>query len=225
MAKKNTQNASVSKKQAEREARLKRAKRKQLIRIFIVLGAILLIAGITTGIVFAAKSCKEKKDTPPREVSYATIEVANYGNIVVRLDDENAPETVERFVKYAKNGSYNGLEFTKKENGCLYTDYDKDWSTIFGEFYKNNVNNQLSHKKGVISMIRGEDYNSANGAFFFTTEDKSSELDKSYAAFGEITSGMEIIEKIAKDVAENDGSKANPSITKITIETKTESAK
>ncbi len=223
MAKNNTNNAPVSKKQAQREARLKRAKRKQLIRIAIIAGAILLIAGVTIGIVLATRSCKDKRDNPPREVSYATIEVANYGNVVVKLDDINAPESVERFIKYAKNGNYNGLKLTKTENGCLYTDYNQDWSTIFGEFYKNGVNNQLSHKKGVISMIRGDDYNSANGAFFFTTEDKSADLDKSYASFGEITSGMDIVEKIAKDVAEN-ATGVSPSITKITIETKTESA-
>ncbi len=225
MAKNNKTNAPVSKKQAEREARLKRARRKKIIRISTIVGALLAIVAITLAVVFSVKACKEKKENPPKEVTYATIALGDYGSVVVRLDDENAPQTVEQFKKLANAGKYTGLELVKAENGCLYTDFDKDWATIFGEFFKNGVQNNLSHKKGVISMIRDIDYNSGNGTFFFTLEDKSATLDKSYASFGEITSGMDVIEKIAKDVAENDGSKDFPSVTGITFEVKKESAK
>ena len=225
MAKNNTNNASVGKKQAEREARLKKAKRKKIIRICVIIGILVAIAGITLAVVFSVKACNDKKNGITQAVTYATIELGSYGNVVVRLDDKNAPQTVERFIKYAKNGKYEGLEFTSAENGCLKTDFEQDWTSIFGEFSRNGYNNNLSHKKGVISMLRDVDYNSGNGTFFFTTEDKSAELDKNYAAFGEITSGMDIIEKIAKDVAENDGSKPLPAVTKITLEEKIEDAR
>lgn len=227
MAKNNKTNTAVSKKQAEREARLKRAKRKKIIKISILVGIIVAILAITLTVVLVinARNKKEEAIKNNNIITYATISFGDYGSAVVRLDNKNAPQTTERFIKYAKNGKYEGLEFTSVENGCLKTDFEQDWANIFGEFFKNGYNNNLSHKKGVISMQRDADYNSGNGAFFFTTEDESAALDKNYAAFGEITSGMDVIEKIAKDVSENDGSKPLPKITKITLEEKIEDAK
>jgi peptidyl-prolyl cis-trans isomerase B (cyclophilin B) len=224
MAKNNKTNTAVSKKQAEREARLKRAKRKRLIKIAVLLGILLAIVAITLIVVFSVKSCNDKKENPPKQITYATMTFGDYGSVTIKLDDENAPQTVKQFKKLASAGKYTGLELVKSENGCLYSDYEQNWATIFGEFKRNGVQNNLSHKKGVISMIRDNDYNSGNGTFFFTTEDKV-DFDGSYCAFGEIISGMDVIEKMASGVSKNDGSDPYPSVTKITFETKTENAK
>ncbi|MBQ3588916.1 MAG: hypothetical protein II980_00545, partial [Clostridia bacterium] len=74
MAKNNTNNASVGKKQAEREARLKKAKRKKIIRICVIIGILVAIAGITLAVVFSVKACNDKKNGITQAVTYATIE-------------------------------------------------------------------------------------------------------------------------------------------------------
>ena len=75
--------------------------------------------------------------------------------------------------------------------------------TIKGEFSSNGVNNTLSHTRGVISMARGSDYNSASSQFFIVHKD-STFLDGNYAAFGEVTKGMDVVDKIVKDAKPTD---------------------
>ena len=137
-------------------------------------------------------------------MKYATINVKNYGTIKILLRDDIAPISVDNFISLANKGFYNGLTFHRvikgfmiqggcpKGNGTGGPGY-----TIKGEFLVNGVNNPLSHKRGVISMARAMDYNSAGSQFFIVHKD-STYLDGQYASFGETVSGIEVVDKIAK---------------------------
>jgi peptidyl-prolyl cis-trans isomerase B (cyclophilin B) len=133
----------------------------------------------------------------------AIIEINKYGTIEVELDRDTAPITVDNFVKLADKGFYKGLTFHRvikgfmiqggcpKGNGTGGPGY-----CIKGEFAANGVNNQISHKRGVISMARAMDPNSAGSQFFIMHKD-APHLDGEYAAFGKVTSGIEVVDKIA----------------------------
>ena len=137
-------------------------------------------------------------------MKYATINVKNYGTIKILLRDDIAPISVDNFISLANKGFYNGLTFHRvikgfmiqggcpKGNGTGGPGY-----TIKGEFLVNGINNPLSHKRGVISMARAMDYNSAGSQFFIVHKD-ATYLDGQYAAFGETVSGIEVVDKIAK---------------------------
>ena len=164
------------------------------------------------------------------DTQYAHIEIEGYGTIVVELDREQAPITVDNFVKLANEGFYNGLTFHRimegfmMQGGCPKGDGTGDSGTdIKGEFASNGVNNTISHKRGVISMARNSySYDSASSQFFIVHQD-SEFLDGNYAAFGYVVSGMEIVDKICTEVKPTPNSngsvpKANqPKIKSITI--------
>ena len=133
----------------------------------------------------------------------AIIEVNKYGTIEVELDPSVAPLTVENFVKLANKGFYKGLTFHRvikgfmiqggcpKGNGTGGPGY-----TIKGEFAANGVNNPLKHTRGVISMARAMDPNSAGSQFFIMHQD-APHLDGQYAAFGKVIKGIEVVDAIA----------------------------
>ena len=133
----------------------------------------------------------------------AIIDIKDYGTIKVELNPNEAPITVENFVKLAKSGFYNGLTFHRvikgfmiqggcpKGNGTGGPGYE-----IKGEFAANGVQNNISHKRGVISMARAYDPNSAGSQFFIMHKDGTF-LDGQYAAFGETVEGIEVVDKVA----------------------------
>ena len=133
----------------------------------------------------------------------AIIDIKDYGTIKVELNPKEAPITVENFVKLAKSGFYNGLTFHRvikgfmiqggcpKGNGTGGPGYN-----IKGEFSANGVPNSMSHKRGVISMARAYDPNSAGSQFFIMHKDGEF-LDGQYAAFGETVEGIEVVDKVA----------------------------
>ena len=133
----------------------------------------------------------------------AIIEVNKYGTIEVELDPSSAPLTVENFVKLANKGFYKSLTFHRvikgfmiqggcpKGNGTGGPGY-----TIKGEFSANGVNNPLKHTRGVISMARAMDPNSAGSQFFIMHQD-APHLDGQYAAFGKVVKGIEVVDAIA----------------------------
>lgn len=133
----------------------------------------------------------------------AIIEIAQYGVIEVELDPEHAPISVENFVKLAEKGFYNGLTFHRvikgfmiqggcpKGNGTGGPGY-----CIKGEFSANGVDNPLKHLRGTISMARAMDFDSAGSQFFIMHKD-CPYLDGQYAAFGQVTKGMEVVDAIA----------------------------
>ena len=191
---------------------------KKIISFALVLSMLLLVLC----------SCGSKK-------TIAKIEVENYGTITVELYPDIAPITVKNFVNLAKKGFYNGLTFHRIMDGFMIqggdplgngtggnTDRQGNRLTIKGEFTANGVNNTLSHKRGVISMARAQDYNSASSQFFIMHKD-AAYLDGAYAAFGQVTSGMEVVDKICADAKPIDGNGSipaenQPKIISITIE-------
>ena len=133
----------------------------------------------------------------------AIIDVTKFGVIEVELNKEVAPISVDNFVKLVKQGFYNGLTFHRiikgfmiqggcpKGNGTGGPGY-----TIKGEFLANGVNNPLKHTRGVISMARAMDPNSAGSQFFIMHQD-APHLDGQYAAFGKVVKGIEVVDAIA----------------------------
>ena len=133
----------------------------------------------------------------------AIIEVEKFGTIELELYKDVAPITVDNFVKLANKGFYNGLTFHRiirgfmiqggcpKGNGTGGPGY-----TIKGEFASNGFNNPIKHERGVISMARAMDPNSA-GSQFFIMHQAAPHLDGQYAAFGKVIKGIEVVDAIA----------------------------
>lgn len=125
------------------------------------------------------------------------------GTIVIELYPEYAPATVENFVKLVEEGFYDGLTFHRIYNGFMAQGGGQDVNgdkkqagAIFGEFANNGfTQNTLKHTKGIISMARSGDPDSASSEFFIMFGDAPG-LDGDYAAFGEVTEGMEVVDKL-----------------------------
>lgn len=159
---------------------------------------------------------------------HAEIIVQDYGTIKVELDADQAPITVQNFIDLANSGFYDGLTFHRIIEGFMIQGGDPNGDgtggsghTIRGEFTQNGVNNTLSHTRGAISMARSSAMNSASSQFFIVHED-STYLDGSYAVFGYVTEGMDVVDAIATSVTAEDSNgtvaKENqPVIEKITI--------
>ena len=136
----------------------------------------------------------------------AEITVKDYGKITLLLDADTAPITVNNFVKLVNEGFYDGLTFHRIREGFMIQGGDPQGNgsggadeNIKGEFAANGVENNISHKRGVISMARAAySYDSASSQFFIVHKD-STFLDGQYAAFGHVTEGMDVVDKIATD--------------------------
>ena len=141
----------------------------------------------------------------------AVIEVKDYGKINLELDANIAPITVTNFVDLVNAKFYDGLTFHRVIDGFMIQGGDPEHDgtggsskKIKGEFAANGIENNISHKRGVISMARRSDnYNSASSQFFIVQQD-SIDLDGEYAAFGYVTEGMDIVDSIAKNVMVED---------------------
>ena len=138
------------------------------------------------------------------------IKVKDYGTISVELDADVAPITVTNFVDLAKDGFYDGLTFHRIISGFMIQGGDPlgngtggSDKTIKGEFSENGVENSISHVRGTISMARSQDYDSASSQFFIMHKDNPG-LDGQYAAFGTVTKGMEVVDKICGDTQVED---------------------
>ena len=159
------------------------------------------------------ESFAEKKDADTSNSQYLTgkhhaeIVIAEYGKLELELDADVAPITVTNFVNLAKKGFYNGLTFHRIMSGFMIQGGDPNGDgpggseeTIKGEFKSNGIENTMSHKRGVISMARTQnDPDSASSQFFIVQAD-SDFLDGDYAAFGKVTAGMDIVDKICQSV-------------------------
>ena len=131
------------------------------------------------------------------------IEMENGGKIELELYPEHAPKTVANFEALVKEGFYNGLTFHRVIPGFMIQGGDPLGNgmggakeNIKGEFRANGVNNTLKHTRGVISMARAFDPNSASSQFFIMHAD-APHLDGQYAAFGKVVSGIEAVDEIA----------------------------
>jgi peptidyl-prolyl cis-trans isomerase B (cyclophilin B) len=133
----------------------------------------------------------------------AIIEMENGGTMTLELYPEIAPITVANFVKLANEGFYNGLIFHRVIAGFMVQGGDPTGTgmggpgyQIKGEFSSNGVKNTLKHTRGVISMARSMQPNSAGSQFFIMHKD-APHLDGSYAAFGKLTDGFDVLDRIA----------------------------
>lgn len=200
---------SKASRKAEQERRARKRRKKR-----ILLGVILAacVCAILAAVLMRMKG--SQKDTAGDYT--AEIVVKDYGTITVALDKEAAPKTVENFVSLAKSGFYDGLTFHRVIEGFMIQGGDPNGDgtggsdqTIPGEFSANGYGNPLSHTRGTISMARAQDYDSASSQFFIMQEDNTS-LDGQYAAFGHVTSGMEVVDAICQDAVNGDSNGVLP---------------
>lgn len=131
------------------------------------------------------------------------IEMENGAKIKIELDRTAAPNTVNNFLSLANKGFYNGLVFHRVIPGFMIQGGCPDGTgmggpgySIKGEFAANGVKNPIKHKRGVISMARAMNPNSAGSQFFIMHQD-APHLDGQYAAFGHVVEGMETVDAIA----------------------------
>ena len=132
------------------------------------------------------------------------IEMENGGIIDIELYPEIAPISAKNFEKLVSEGFYDGLIFHRVIEGFMIQGgdplgmgYGGSDETIKGEFLANGVPNKLSHTRGVVSMARSQDPNSASSQFFICHADATF-LDGNYAAFGKVVSGMDVVDAIAE---------------------------
>ena len=141
-------------------------------------------------------------------IHHAEIVVEGYGSIFVELDGKTAPKTVRNFMKLAKEGFYDGLTFHRLAQDFVIQGGDPNGDgtggsseTIEGEFAANGHRNSISHRRGVISMARGDGFEGASSQFFICVEDATA-LNGLYAAFGHVTEGMDVVDAMMADAAE-----------------------
>ena len=196
-------------------------KRKQQLRRNILITAAVIIAVVAI-IVAAVLGSRDVTHT-------AVIEIENYGKIELALCGKTAPKTVERFVTLAESGFYDGLTFHRimegymMQGGCPEgTGLGKWKENLYGEFAANGFKNDISHRRGVISMARANDYNSASCQFFIVHQDKTF-WDGQYAAFGYVTDGMDVVDAVCTTAKPTDGNGTilpaqQPKILSVTVE-------
>ena len=155
------------------------------------------------------------------------IEVKGFGTIMVELDKEAAPKTVENFEKLVSEGFYDGLTFHRIIKGFMIQGGDPlgngtggPKEKIKGEFKANGWDkNDIRHERGVISMARAMDPNSAGSQFFIMHKD-APHLDGQYAAFGKVIEGMDAVDEIAQcDTDFSDKPLDDQIMTKVTVDT------
>lgn len=172
-------------------------------RIFTLIGLILIVLSMS--------SCGKEKEEYLTGKHNVEITVKDMGKIKVELDADAAPITTTNFVNLVNEGFYDGLTFHRVVEGFMIQGGDPNGDgtggsgkNIKGEFEDNGIKNTISHKRGTISMGRtAYDYDSASSQFFIVHKD-STDLDGHYAAFGKVTDGMDIVDKIAKIKVENE---------------------
>ena len=189
----------------------------------------LLLVFITLLSFTACKKDKKKEETKAERYVYVKMTVAEYGDIILKLDSKEAPKTVENFVKLVNEGFYNGLTFHRVIEGFMIQGGDPkadgtggSSQKIVGEFSANGYNNTIKHKRGVISMARSNAYNSASSQFFIM-HDTATHLDGNYAAFGWVISGMDVVDAIVDATAyygDSNGKISNKSMQAVISEMK-----
>lgn len=173
--------------------------------------SLMAIAFVLTGCGKSEKESDEQADysTAVKENPIVTITMKNDEKIIVELEPTTAPNTVANFISLIEDGYYDGLIFHRVIPGFMIQGGDPSGNgsggpgySIEGEFSNNGFENNLKHERGVISMARTNDPNSAGSQFFIMVEE-SSNLDGEYAAFGKVIEGMETVDAIV--AAERDG--------------------
>lgn len=160
--------------------------------------ALIVTSVIVLGIIIGAVISSMPK------LTYVEMEFEGFGKIVLEIDHDTAPITAKNFVKLVKSGFYDDLTiFRAQKNFVIQGGKDEsvELDSIKGEFESNGVVNNLSHKRGVISMARSNENDSATSQFFITLSDgAAASLDGKYAGFGHVVEGMEVVDAIADNL-------------------------
>lgn len=216
-------------------------------KIFIIIGIVLLILLFMIAMLMPEKTEENRKekllgidynikgnetslDKYNTENPVVAMDIKNYGSIVIELYPDIAPNTVNNFISLVKSGFYDNNSFHRLVPDFVLQGGDPKGDgtggpgySIKGEFSNNGFKNDLKHEKGIISMARSNDKDSA-GSQFFIMLGTSNYLDGDYAAFGKVIDGMGIIDKIAKNEKVSDSATGklvhNLTITKAVIDLK-----
>lgn len=202
-------------KLAEEKALKEKARKKNLIILITSIVVVaLLIASLTTLIIVRNTADPKrpglKRSGKAYETVYVKMSVKDYGDIILKLDGKEAPKTVSNFVKLVDEGFYDGLTFHRVISNFMIQGGDPAANgsggsdkKIKGEFEANGYHNCIAHERGVISMARGNDYNSASSQFFIcnASGNSVSHLDGNYAAFGHVIAGMNVVDLITSKTA------------------------
>jgi len=177
--------------------------------ILLALGTVLCFAGGCAGADTPASTPEPAPEPVPQtdgdipDVITGTIEMQDGGMITFELYPDIAPQSVRNFVELARSGFYDGTKFHRIisgmmiQGGCpLGQGTGNPGYSIVGEFNANGHENNLKHTRGVLSMARAPDFDSA-GSQFFIMHDVYPSLDNQYAGFGMVTSGMDVVDRIA----------------------------
>ncbi len=153
-------------------------------------------------ITLTACGAKENKNLYENKTKIA-IEIQGYGTIKAEVYPDVAPITVENFLNLVNEHYYDGLTFHRvlkdfMMQGGANNGTKRAVNKIKGEFQANGIENPLKHERGVLSMARGNDYNSATSGFFIVHKTYPS-LDGNYAAFGKVTEGLDIVDNICNN--------------------------
>ena len=170
----------------------------------------------------------EKESSTPEPTGkkpVVTLTMENGEEIIIELYPDIAPNTVNNFITLVEDGFYDGLIFHRVVPGFMIQGGDPEGTgiggpgyAIKGEFSSNGFENDLLHERGVLSMARSQDPDSAGSQFFIMTED-SSHLDGDYAGFGKVVEGMETVDKIvAVDRDKQDKPEEDQVIQSMTVE-------
>lgn len=194
----------------------KKEQRKQMITKIVISVVIVAVLVAIIAVVSGKKNNESAANGEYKVTHYADIVVKDYGTITLELYGDLAPITVENFVNLAESGFYDGLTFHRIMAGFMMQGGDPDHNgtggsdtEIKGEFAANGVENTLSHTRGVVSMARSNDPNSASSQFFIMHQDYTG-LDGSYAAFGRVISGMEVVDAVCTDAQPTDNNGTIP---------------
>ncbi len=168
------------------------------------------------------KSDNETNETEADDMNHPKVQVTmkEGGKFTIELYPEYAPKTVENFLKLVNDGFYDGLTFHRVYAGFMAQGGDPEGTgmggskdKIYGEFASNGFSqNTLSHTRGVISMARSQNNNSASSQFFICYSDGCTQLDGDYAAFGKVIEGMDVVDSFCEhEMTYNSfGEKASP---------------
>ncbi|MBP5653993.1 MAG: peptidylprolyl isomerase [Clostridiales bacterium] len=179
-------------------------------KILSVLLIVTMLFGVAScrGAVYSDATTTTTSAAPTQTEEGATqvaIEVKDMGTIIIELQPDKAPATCANFLKLVKSGFYDGLTFHRIIKGFMVQGGDPEGTgfggseeSVKGEFSSNGFKtNDISHVRGVISMARSQNKDSASSQFFIVHKD-STFLDGDYAAFGHVVSGIEIVDKLAE---------------------------
>lgn len=181
----------------------------------------------TTGTTEEASATDNSADFKQANDPIVTIEMDNGKKVEIELFPKAAPNTVNNFISLVKSGFYDGLTFHRVIPEFMIQGGDPDGAgtggpgySIAGEFKSNNVQNDLKHTRGILSMARAGDPNSGGSQFFIMVAD-SPQLDGEYAAFGKVISGMDAVDEVVNLPRDGQDKPNTPAVMKkVTVDTK-----